>query len=430
MTCSYSNGYAAVKFRHHPDSPAVEVAVRLDSAGQIGGQSPHKPQSFDIHLARRPVGAMAINSPTLNSPTRDAITRPGAEDIHWSPASALRLGDPASPEARDVSDYVKTAILPQLVPPPYGEIEIVQLSSRKPVYLFVERNHDIGVVGKLFRHGEVALEQAWLSASREYFNLKLLRNRFGMSSGSCCVVAPLGKRRELSALLVTERARGRELDRYIAKAIKDRSRDKLYEKLSDLATFFVKLHRSTEGKRQVSACLPRAYLTKLLDSLRNWPSNPIEGETVERYAARWWDKDEAFVNDTEVVVHGDATTTNFLFHHHEVTAIDLEKMKWADRCWDLGFIAAELKHHFMWRMGDGWAAEPFIGHFLWQYATGYRDEQFFHSLTNRTPLYMALGLLRIARNSWLDERHRKNLVIEAIRCLSFGASSSTTTIPS
>ena len=102
-------------------------------------------------------------------------------------------------------------------------------------------------------------------------------------------------------------------------------------------------------------------------------------------------------------------------------------MKSADRCWDLGFIAAELKHHFIWRMDDKWAAEPFIGHFLWQYATNCKDSQFFYTLTRKIPLYMALGLLRIARNSWLDDQHRRNLISEAELCLKYGLSSSTTT---
>ena len=69
------------------------------------------------------------------------------------------------------------------------------------------------------------------------------------------------------------------------------------------------------------------------------------------------------------MVHGDATPTNFYFDKENVIAIDFEKMKSADRCWDLGFIAAELKHYFMWRKHDGWAAEPFIRHFLWEYAS-------------------------------------------------------------
>jgi len=329
-----------------------------------------------------------------------------------------------------LGEYMRQAIFPQLAPPPFGEIEIRSLSQQKPVYLFLEKTRNIMVVGKLFKHGPVTLEQAWPSAEKEYFNLNLLRNRFGMNNDSWHVVAPLGKNKKLSALLVTEKAPGKVLDYYIAKAIYEHKSQQLFDKLSSLALFFVKLHRNSESGRRVSPALPKSYLDKLLDSLSKWPSSPLERYDIEDYAARWWDKDSIFTNDTEVIVHGDATTTNFLFNHNEVTGIDLEKMKWADRCWDLGFLAAELKHHFMWRMGDKWAAEPYIGHFLWQYAVNYRDSQFFYNITSKIPLYMALGLLRIARNSWLDETHRKNLISEAKQCLEYGLSSSTTTTPS
>ena len=124
--------------------------------------------------------------------------------------------------------------------------------------------------------------------------------------------------------------------------------------------------------------------------------------------------------DTEVIIHGDATPTNFFFNVGEVIGIDLERMTQADRCWDLGFIAAELKHHFLWRTGDKWAGEPFIGHFLWEYTVALGDTRLFSVITGRLPLYMALGLLRIARNNWLSENYRKILIEEAGLCLEYG----------
>jgi len=322
---------------------------------------------------------------------------------------------------------MRQAIFPQLASPPFGEIEIISLSQQKPVYLFLEMHHNIAVVGKLFKHSAITLEQAWSSAEKEYFNLNLLRNRYGMNNDCCHVAVPLGKNRDLSALLVTERAPGKVLDHYIVKAIYEHKSQQLFDRLTSLAGFFAKLHQNTEIDRRVSPELPHSYLVKLLDSLSEWKLNPVQRVAIEEFAATWWDRDEVWM-DREVIVHGDATSTNFIINRHEVTGIDLEKMKWADRCWDLGFIVAELKHHFMWRMGDKWAAEPFIGHFLWQYAASCKGNRFFIMLTRKIPLYMALGLLRIARNSWLDDQHRRNLISEAELCLRYGLSSSTTTI--
>ena len=73
--------------------------------------------------------------------------------------------------------------------------------------------------------------------------------------------------------------------------------------------------------------------------------------------------------DHKVMVHGDATPDNFMFGKGlEVTTFDLERAKRADRVFDTGRIAGELKHFFMRATGNAESAEPFIGHFLWEYA--------------------------------------------------------------
>jgi hypothetical protein len=328
-----------------------------------------------------------------------------------------------------LAEYLKREIFPGLAPPPYGDIKVRRLSEQKPVYLFLENTKNLMVVGKSFQHDSGPLEQAWLRAEKEYSNLKLLRERFGMNGDSYQVVAPLGKNKELSAMLVTKRAPGRLLDHYISEAVFGQRYDSLFCKLGYLANFFVKLHRNTENSKQVSIDSLRDYLGKLLDCLSQGPLNRYGRDSVEQHALQWFDRGEILESDREVVVHGDATPTNFVFCHQDVRGIDLEKMTWGDRCWDLGFMAAELKHHFMWRTGNGWTAEQFIGHFLWEYAASYnRDTRFFHAITSRIPVYMALGLLRIARNDWLDAPYRRNLIREAKRCLKYGLSSSITMV--
>jgi hypothetical protein len=65
-------------------------------------------------------------------------------------------------------------------------------------------------------------------------------------------------------------------------------------------------------------------------------------------------------------------------------------------------------------LGDKFAAEPFIGHFLWEYACHFPDrERAFRSITGRVPFQMALTLLRISRNSWISQTHRRRLIEEA-----------------
>jgi aminoglycoside phosphotransferase len=328
-----------------------------------------------------------------------------------------------------VRDYLKSEVLPNLAPPPYGDIKIRRLSWQTPVFLFLERSRRIAVVGKSFKHHSTPLEEAWGHAEREYVNLTLLRDEFGMKDDSYQVVAPLGKNKQLSAMLIMERAPGRALDYHIAAAIAEQRFECLFDKLSLLARFFSKLHGNTQRDRGVSVDAASQYLDKMLDSLGQGPLGDFQREAIMRHSSPWWDSLSSLA-DREVIVHGDATPTNFLFQRNRVSGIDIERMAWSDRCWDLGFMTAELKHHFSWRTGNGSAAEPFIGHFLWEYSVDHRNRggaQTFNDITARIPLYMALGLLRIARNDWLDLRYRRNLVREAKRCLKYGLSSSTTT---
>jgi len=331
------------------------------------------------------------------------------------------LGHPAAiPSTQEeLAAYLTRQIFPQLAPPPYAAIEVTVLSQRKPVFLFREMSRDIEVVGKLFARDNGAPQEAWMAAEKEYFNLRVLRGRYGMGSGVCRVVAPLGTTRELGALLVTERASGTLLDHFIQKAACGEGTGELFHNLGLLARFFATLHRNSQSRRDVSPGLLQRYLWSLMDSLSEDGMSSSDLNDIEELGRAWSGCGDRFEGDGEVIVHGDATPTNFLFGDYEVTGIDLERMKWADRCWDLGFMAAELKHHFLWRGGDAWAAEPFIGHFLWQYAAGSGNDQFFHATTRRLPGYMAVGLLRIARNRWLGEAYRRSLVREAKQCLQY-----------
>jgi aminoglycoside phosphotransferase (APT) family kinase protein len=157
------------------------------------------------------------------------------------------------------------------------------------------------------------------------------------------------------------------------------------------------------------------YLDRLVDQLVQ--RHMIEGATVqELYGLRdRWAVQPRMWADQQVLVHGDATPANFLLGDGlQVTAIDLERMQWADRVFDVGRIAGELQHAFLQAMGDKYAAEPFIGHFLWEYACHFPDRQSaFTAICGRVPFQMALTLLRIARNDWISPEYRRRLIEEA-----------------
>jgi aminoglycoside phosphotransferase (APT) family kinase protein len=123
--------------------------------------------------------------------------------------------------------------------------------------------------------------------------------------------------------------------------------------------------------------------------------------------------------DRQVWLHGDATPANFLFGHgQDVAAIDLERMKRGDRMFDVGRVAGELQHAFMAATGDWRGGERFIGHFLWEYACHFPDRRrAFTSITGRLPYYMALNLLRIARNDYIGWDYSQRLVGQAKKLL-------------
>ena len=93
-------------------------------------------------------------------------------------------------------------------------------------------------------------------------------------------------------------------------------------------------------------------------------------------------------------------------------------MKRGSRMFDVGRVAGQLQHAFMRDAGDRHRAEPFIGHFLWEYSGHFPDRRStFESITARLPYYMALNLLRIARNDYIDQDSGGRLVRQAKRLL-------------
>ena len=68
--------------------------------------------------------------------------------------------------------------------------------------------------------------------------------------------------------------------------------------------------------------------------------------------------------------------------------------------------------------GDRHRGDPFIEHFLWEYSCHFPDRQrTFESVQARAPYYMALNLLRIARNDYIDRDYGGRLVTQAKRLL-------------
>ena len=301
----------------------------------------------------------------------------------------------------------------------YPDFEVSCLGDGQEVYRYRERKSRSLFVCKFFGSRWYLSETERRNGLNYEFKSLNALHKMGFCKFPHRVVRPLSKEEHINCLLVEEFARGHDLDYYIARAAYEGQHGRLFRKLTELAHFLAKLHARTANLEPVNFADSLYYLRKLVKSLAQ--KGIVHPRGLEKFMSCCdeWEKAAEMSADVSVLVHGDATPTNFIFHPEDgVTAIDLERMQSSDRVYDIGMLTAELKHHFAWRVLQADAAEPFIGHFIRAYCGNFSDpEAPFDALTHRNKFYMALGELRIARNEWLPFEHRKWLTDEALKCL-------------
>ena len=312
--------------------------------------------------------------------------------------------------------YLRYDILSQMgVAGSPAEFRVFRMRAFKEVYLYEEKHTGTWLVGKFFVAAGVHDDgRGRHRMQQEFENLQLLRG-YGFAGYPHHVARPWGTNAWLNSVLIEEYCRGTLLSTVITAAIHRGKRQWLFGKLTALAYFLSALHNRTANDLGVDFHEDCAYLDRLVHTLRR---KQIIGDwdVDELYWLRdRWREQPRMWEDRQVLVHGDATPSNFIFGHDlDVTAIDVERMKRADRVFDLGRIAGELQHFYLQATENKYGAEPFIGHFLWEYSCHFPDrERAFRAITSRLPFQMGLTLLRIARNSWVPPTHRQRLVEEA-----------------
>jgi aminoglycoside phosphotransferase (APT) family kinase protein len=322
-------------------------------------------------------------------------------------------------ESDPMHNYLQYEIQPQISGNSNrSTYRVFGLNGSNDVYMYEDRNTGSKVIGKFFLSSRKKnAEKAASRLTHEFDNLCMMRG-YGMT-GHHHVVRPLGRHYAMNALLVTEYSAGQLLSEVILDAIHSGDHGRLYHKLTALAYFLSSFHNRTAIGVGVCFHEDCDYMDRLIDKLRHIQAIGWD-ESHELYWLRdQWRNRASMWEDQKVMVHGDATPENFMFGNGlEVVAFDLERARHADRVFDTGRIAGELKHFFMRATGNRHAADPFIGHFLWEYACHFPDrESAFHSITGRTPFYLGITLLRIARNDWVDAEYRRRLINEAKECL-------------
>jgi hypothetical protein len=301
---------------------------------------------------------------------------------------------------------------------------VFRLSGSNEVYAYEEKFSGAKLICKFYgsRFGanldEAALDRAAWMAHQEYQGLKTLR-RYNLIGSPHHVIRPLGFSREINGVLAVEYYPGEEFSQAITRTTHHHDDHHLYWRLKALAYFLATQHNRTANGSGVDFDPDCRYFDTLVARLRR--IDRIAHRDVEEFSAlrdRWRERPDMWA-DQQVWLHGDATPANFLFGHGmDVAAIDLERIKRGDRMFDVGRVAGELQHAFMRSGGDRHRAEPFIGHFLWEYSCHFPDrDRTFQSISGRLPYYMALNLLRIARNGYIDRQYGRRLVGRAHKLL-------------
>lgn len=296
---------------------------------------------------------------------------------------------------------------------------VTQTSSRM-VYKYTEEHTKCALIGK-FYHPDETHHDKMIRIKGEYDILRRIRAH-GLDRFPNYVVNPLQKSERIGLALIEEFICGKDLDYYLKKAVYEGKGSALKEILGRLATFLFVLHRNTESSERVNLDDTVFYFLKIVDKLsRQRVIADSTRKSLFRFMERWCCTG-LFDTVRNVILHGDATPTNFLFTDKgDVVAIDLERSKNGDPAFDVSMVCGELKHGFLCRTGNPYAAEPYIRHFLKSYARHFPDASAaFREITKRNPFYMALTELRIARNSYLDWNYRQRLVYEARECLKWG----------
>lgn len=305
---------------------------------------------------------------------------------------------------------------------PPDELLVTRLPGSRPVFSFSSPAGTPLLVGKFFAAVPPATPQdRALAAEWQHYRQA---PRWGCPAGRLPRVwepAP-----ELQLGLLLEYVPGPTLDDFLA-----RSRDSetaalaLRESLERLAQLLAWFHSRPVPPAPVSPLPAFLYLEKLSGQLLEHGLLDPAGGRFLAGAHTAWEKRFAARPDRQVLLHGDATPTNFLFPDGGAVAVDLERLRPGDRLFDLGWVAGELRHAFAWRFQDPAAAGPFITVFIGAYreaVAGAAD--LCERLERLTPLYQALALLRVARNAYLAWDYRRYLVEAGLSLLASSRSQS------
>jgi Phosphotransferase enzyme family len=302
---------------------------------------------------------------------------------------------------------------------PQPAFRAFQLSGSNEVYAYEEKSSGTRVICKFYGPRFTQdLGLAAIVAQQEYDNLNILRG-YNLVGSPHHVIRPLGVCPDINCGLAVEYFPGEELAHAIMRAARRGDDVYLLSRLKALAYFLSTQHERTAQRESVDFGIECDYFDTVVRTLLDLGRiNKWDAEEFFWLRGLWQECPRMW-QDQQVWLHGDVTPGNFLFGVGlRVGAIDLERMRRGDRAFDVGRLVGELQHSFMITTKHKSRAEPFISYFFREYSSHFPDHRaMFDSITARTPFYMGLNHLRVARNDYIPDAYGQRLIRQAKRLL-------------
>ena len=238
----------------------------------------------------------------------------------------------------------------------------------------------------------------------------------GVDTPDFRVVRPLGLWR---GVLFLEYLHGLRLEDVIA--VRQSQPGRLTASLDHAAQFLARLHtQSAQSDADPNFDPAVEYAHGVVEQLAEYgvlQQDPIARDGVDRLIDRWAAQ-PLMRSFTPTLIHGDATTTNFILSEDaKVVVVDWERLDRGDPASDLGRLMAEITHSVNQHGGSVVEAQPFVAHMVGAYCSALPVSWDREALVDRARFYRASSTLRIARNGWVSRLDRTALVAQAMALL-------------
>lgn len=248
------------------------------------------------------------------------------------------------------------------------------------------------------------------------------RERLERAAGAGLSAGPLRAVRFLSlwrGILFQEYVEGLTLEDLIA--VRATQPGALESGLGRIAHLLATLHSRGQQPDEAPDLMPAlSYAHKMVDELARW--GVLEGNEIVRDGLRSlidrWDGRSLMHRFVPSLVHGDATSSNFIFPApDQVVAIDWERLWVTDPAFDLGRLMAEISHSITRWGGDEREARTYTGLLAEAYRSALGAGADDPTVLDRAAFFQASSALRIARNGWVSRLDRMGLVAQAMALL-------------